>query len=139
MSDEKSNAEQPTLDDAGRTTAAPDGGWQMPEPKFQQTSGYLPQGFEKQFGTAAAPAPSSPEPAAEAAPADVEEQPDLSEILTSEPPPMAAPAPVKKERSAALRVTLVVLGLIGMIVFIGAFLAVVYFLFFAPRANGSNF
>ena len=25
------------------------GGWQMPDPVFRQTSGYLPQGFEKRF------------------------------------------------------------------------------------------
>ncbi len=28
------------------------GGWQMPAPVFRQTSGYLPEGFEKQFGIA---------------------------------------------------------------------------------------
>lgn len=134
MSDEKSNAEA-TLDN-DRTTAAPNGGWQMPEPKFQQTSGYLPQGYEKQFGAAAAPA-SAPE--AEPVPADVEAQPDLSEILPPDSLPMAAPAVEKKERSAAVRVVLVILGVIGMVVFIGVFLAVVYFLFLAPRANGSNF
>ena len=32
--------------------ARPSGDWQMPTPIFRQTSGYLPEGFEKHYGTA---------------------------------------------------------------------------------------
>jgi hypothetical protein len=126
----------------------PPGGWQMPEPVFQQTSGYLPEGYIDQLGLggesgssaatakAMAAAPSI-EPTA-APKIDVEPQPDLTEQL-AEPPVIATPPVVVKQRSAGARIALIVLGLGGMVLFIAAFLAVVYFLFLAPAEGGSQF
>ena len=119
------------------------GGWRMPEPKFQQTSGYLPQGYlgkvglddGKAAGDGAAPASTAEIPAP--ASVDVEPQPDLSEQI-AEPPPIApAQAASAKQRSTAARVVLVLLGVAGMIVFIAAFLAAVWYLFLRPADGGS--
>ena len=124
--------------------APPPGGWQMPTPVFRKTSGYLPQGYEKQFPsgeTPAAPAAEADavaEPAVPVAAADVEPQPDLSEQLNVEPP-AAVPQPAVKQRSAGVRIALIVLGLLVMILFIGVFLTAIYFLFLAERINGSQF
>jgi len=138
------------LPDPEAVTAAPDrsdavpppgGGWQMPQPKFQQTSGYLPQGYLDQIGVAgaapsgaAAVAPAMAPPAAAA----VEAQPDLSEQLTPPPQPTAS-APVAKERSAGTRAALIIVGLIGMVAFLVLFLGVIYYLFLAPPGAGTQF
>lgn len=51
MNEENKQSKQPNSDpadnaDGSSTSAQPvKKGWQMPEPKFQQTSGYLPQGY----------------------------------------------------------------------------------------------
>lgn len=120
----------------------PDSGWQMPEPKFQQSSGYLPQGYLDQVNVggggpavAVAAAP-SPEPVVQP---DVEPQPDLSEQLDTEPMAAAVPATPVKERSTGARVAMVVFGILGMIAFIAVFLGVVYYLFLAPGGEGSPF
>ena len=133
--------------------------WQMPEPVFRQTSGYLPQGFEKRYpartenNTAPAPPPApdpfaqtfvgtpgmSPEsfsrPAPEPAAGEIEEQPEVIE----EPVPEAAEEPVspKKERSRAARIFLAVLMVLAAIAFVIVFLGVVYFLFLKPE-DGFN-
>lgn len=121
-------------------------GWQMPEPKFQQSSGYLPQGYIDQLGIgepglAAVAAPAvdeAPQEAEEVAPAlEVEPQPDISEL---EIEPVVAAAPVAaKPRGSGSRVVMLLLGLIGMVLFLAAFLALVYFLFLAPADGGSQF
>ena len=119
------------------------GGWRMPEPKFQQTSGYLPQGYPGKVGldgtavTATASPITSPVLAVPAAPdVEVEPQPDIAEQLQAGP---AATPTAVKERSTGVRVALVVLGVLGMIVFIAVFLAVVYYLFINPQNGGSTF
>ena len=121
------------------------GGWQMPEPKFQQTSGYLPQGFVEKTGmdggTPGNEASPAAMPAGEAAPvpADVEPQPEIAEQLEAGPT-VAPPSPrAVNERSTAARVTMIVLGLLGMILFIAVFLGVVYYLFISPQDGGSTF
>ena len=129
---------------ANSAVPSPNRGWQMPEPKFQQSSGYLPQGYLEKAGfevppqvasgAAAAPAMAAPSAAAP----DVEPQPDLSEQL-AEPEVASAPKPVVQERSAGSRIVMIVLGLLAMAAFIAVFLAVVYYLFLAPQAGGSNF
>ena len=45
---------------------SPGQGWQMPEPKFQQSSGYLPQGYldKVAFSPSAIASPAAPAPAA---------------------------------------------------------------------------
>lgn len=120
------------------------GGWQMPEPKFQQTSGYLPQGYLEKAsldgrseGDVVPPA----EPAGDLPPsaADIEPQPEISEQLEAGPTVVPPPAAAVKERSTAARVVMIVLGLLGMILFIAVFLGVVYYLFISPRDGGSTF
>lgn len=122
----------------------PAGAWQMPEPVYRNSSGYLPQGFEKQFpqpaaaepGTSPAAAPSAaPQAAAAAAPAaDVEPQPDLIEILAAEPP--VAPVIARPGRSP-LSIVLIIIGLIVMAAVVLGFLVVVYYLFLAAPAETS--
>ena len=122
----------------------PAGGWQMPEPKFQQTSGYLPQGYIDNVafaGNAPSPAGAAVAPAmvpAFSPEADVKPQPDLAEQLAEHSPAAAMPSPVK-QRSSGARVVMIVLGLIGMIAFLAVFLGVIYYLFLAPRDAGSGF
>jgi len=140
MNDDRSDGVPP---DSEAETVQPNkalGGWEMPEPKFQQTSGYLPQGYLEKVGldggaaTAAAPALSPPEPPG----IEVEPQPDLSEQI-AEPPAGMPPAAPAKQKSTAGRVMLVLLGLAGMVVFIAAFLAVVWYFFLRPAESGSPF
>jgi hypothetical protein len=117
----------------------------MPEPKFQQSSGYLPQGYLDKVAFEAPP-PSDVSPAAAgpaAAPAaasepDVEPQPDLTEQLAEPPAPVVA-KPVVKERSAGARIAMILLGLLAMVAFIAVFLGVIYYLFLAPQSGGSTF
>ena len=122
----------------------PSSGWQMPEPKFQQTSGYLPQGYlDKVAFDANPPAQVSPAAASAAAPAPspepaVEAQPDLSEQLAAPPTPVVA-KPQVKERSTGARVALIILGLLAMVGFIAVFLGVVYYLFLSPQNGGTTF
>jgi hypothetical protein len=138
----------------------PAGGWAMPEPKFQQSSGYLPQGgYIDQINASMTPpveseitvppadlpvvafAPSEPaaEPVQEpGVDADVEPQPDLNEQLDTEPV-VFTPAPVVKEGGSGRSVVMMVLGLTAMVLFIVAFLALIYFLFIAPSGGESQF
>ena len=130
---------------ANSAVPSPGAGWQMPEPKFQQSSGYLPQGYLDKVAFEAPP-PNDVSPAA-AAPAlapevaagpDIGPQPDLNEQL--EPPP--APVvnkPVVKERSAGARIALIVLGLLAMVAFIAVFLGVVYYFFLMPQGGQTTF
>jgi hypothetical protein len=143
----------------------PAGGWAMPEPTFQQSSGYLPQGgYIDQINASMTPLTSvegdvepAPEPPAEvraeafapsltpvdadpdqALGADVEPQPDLNEQL-EEAPAAFIPTPVAKDNGSGRSVVMVVLGLVAMVLFIVAFLAVIYFLFIAPSGGESQF
>lgn len=131
------------------------GKWQMPKPKFQQTSGYLPQGYLKDVDLAAvAKAPSGSEDTtqeqepyiasaaatdgAAAAPPAIEPQPDLADQLIPEEPAAGlagSPAPAKKGSGGVM----IVLGLIGILLFVAVFLAAVYFLFLANPSGGSIF
>lgn len=116
---------------------SPPGQWIMPKPVFRQSSGRLPQGFEKQFGqlngldggqstagTAAAVALAVEPPPTQLA--DVAPQPDVAEEVIYAGP---EPAPPEKTRSRAMRITLIVLGVLAIVSFVAIFLAVVYFLF----------
>ena len=103
--------------------------WTMPEPVFRQTSGYLPQGFEKRFpGTSteeATPAGDAPESQVPEA-SDIRPQPDISEEFAR--PPIAADS-VEVKRPA-VRVTFIVLAVIVMLAFAAIFLTAIYLLFF---------
>jgi hypothetical protein len=90
--------------------------WQMPEPVFRQTSGKLPQGFEKNYGTAVASAP-------EATSENDSPAADASDAYT--PNSYVEPRP----KSSAIKLVLVLLGLGAMIAFIVVFLTVLYFFF----------
>lgn len=141
-----SEADTTPPDPASSAVPSPDQGWQMPEPKFQKSSGYLPQGYLEKLnigappqgevsGAAAAPAM---EPQAEISASDVEPQPDLSDQLDDQPAAISA-KPAPKERSSGSRVFLIVLGLLAMAAFLAGFLALVYYLFIAPENGGSTF
>ena len=70
------------------TAAQPQlGKWEMPKPVFRQTSGQLPENFEKRYGRSDDPA-ATPAPEMESGPElppVVEEQPELAEVLIPEP------------------------------------------------------
>ena len=146
------DAQKPDVSDADTTppnpahgaVPSPGQGWQMPEPKFQQTSGYLPQGYlEKVAFDAKPPAQVSPAAAAPAvAPAPqepaVEAQPDLTEQLAEPPAPVVAASTVK-EKSKGARIAMILLGLLGMVAFLVVFLGVIYYLFLSQRTGGSTF
>ena len=130
---------------ANSAVPSPNQGWQMPEPKFQQTSGYLPQGYLEKAAFETPPptdvSPNSAGPAAVPAVAsgpDIEPQPDLTEQLAPPPPPVIA-KPVVKERSAGARIAMIVLGLLAMVAFIAVFLGVIYYLFLAPQGGETTF
>lgn len=140
MNDDRSGGVPP---DSEAETVQPNkvpGGWEMPEPKFQQSSGYLPQGYLGKLGleggaaTAPAPAVNEPEPPG----VEVEPQPDLSEQI-AEPPAAVPPSGPAEQKGTAGRVMLVLLGLAGMVVFIAAFLAVVWYFFLRPADGGNPF
>jgi hypothetical protein len=148
MNDDRSGG---TADPSEAETVQPNkelGGWEMPAPTFQQTSGYLPQGYLGKVGldgdsAVAQAAPTSPttSPNAEAptGPVNVEAQPDLSEQIAEPPPEAAAKAAPGSQRSNTARVVLILFGVAGMIVFIAAFLAAVWYLFLRPADGGSPF
>jgi hypothetical protein len=141
--------EHTTAPDQPQPQAPPAKKWEMPKPVFQQTSGYLPQGFIKDIQAAsdldgaaasdgAAPAAASPGISAPAvAAAAVEPQPDLSEQLIPEEPANEAPAAAPKK--AGITAPMVLLGLLAVIAFIAVFLAVIYFLFLKAPGGTNNF
>lgn len=119
-------------------------GWQMPKPVFQQSSGYLPQGYIEQFGSeiprSTEPSPAAPEQAPSEAPLTVENiepQPDITEQL--EPPAPTSDVRTQPKKSGSGKVVLLVLGILAMIAFLFGFLALVYFLFLAPSGSSSGF
>jgi hypothetical protein len=131
--------------------------WRMPEPVFRQSSGYLPKGFEKRFGSdangaeavataeVAAPAntgaeegsaPAEPPPAA-AAVTDIQPQPDLTEEFPAEN--AFEPAPATPQRSRGMRIFLGLLGIAAMIIFAVAFVSLIVYLFFYYPSNSQPF
>jgi hypothetical protein len=144
VSDEKTNIPDPSEADTVRPEKTTGDGWKMPEPVFRQTSGYLPQGFEKRFAPAAAGSPPASEEAdagsvarAAAAPA-VEPQPDILEELPPPDEPEQSKIP-QKSKGGVGRILLILFGLLVVFVFILLFLAVVYYFYLAPAADSGNF
>lgn len=128
-----------------QTSTAPAAGWSMPAPKFQRTSGYLPQGYLKRAENvetpvtpAAKPNPSDPgelnghadgSPAANEHTA-IEPQPDLVEILDDEGSVELPEVADTADRGRTARGPwLILLFLAGGLAFAGVFLAAVYYLF----------
>ena len=147
MNDDRSGAAAPASEADTIQPNAPEnkGGWQMPEPKFRQTSGYLPQGYLEKAGMDGGSAGDETAPAAGPAGVEpnfnggVEPQPEISEQLETGPTVAPPAAPAVNERSTGVRVAMIVLGLLGMILFIAVFLGVVYYLFISPQDGGSTF
>ena len=179
MSDEEKNAgeggtataaasvpsEQPSLDEHTTEPNAPQpekpapqaatAKWQMPKPKFQQTSGYLPQGYlnkVKQRGIGTQPeteAPTADQPAFVPSPATgdgdpvaaaipaVEPQPDLADQLIPEEP--VDGTEVRAAARKGSRIPVFVFWLVGAVLFIVVLLFVVFFLILAKPAVGNNF
>lgn len=130
---------------ANSAVPSPNQGWQMPEPTFQQSSGYLPQGyldkvvFEAPPPTDVSPAAAGPAAAPAVAPGpEIEPQPDLTEQLAEPPAPVVA-NPAVKQRSAGARIAMILLGLLAMVAFIAVFLGVIYYLFLAPQGGETTF
>ncbi len=131
--------------------------WQMPKPKFQQSSGYLPQGYLKDINMASdgdSTADGTPddeseqltaeritgierEPAAAQSAPAIEPQPDLVDQLVPEEPIGVNQTTVPQKSSS--RLPFVLLGLVGILVFLVLFLAAVYYFFLAKPAGGNNF
>lgn len=123
----------------------PMGKWQMPKPKFQQTSGYLPQGYLKDVEAAAAAAkpgsedttqeqaafvPQARETGTPAVVPDIEPQPDLADQLIPDESIEQTTAQTRAEKGGS-SLPMMILGLIAILIFAAAFLAAVYFLFLA--------
>ena len=130
----------------------PADGWEMPTPVFRQSSGgTLPRrlGLDPDSRSAAAAAPAEHPPTAPAATeqavnvsaaaktaAAVAEQPDLSADFSL---PEDVSPPVEKRKTGAAKMVLIVLGLAGILLLVGIFLAVIYFLFFSRIAEPQTF
>lgn len=148
MSDEPLNQPQPVPDEEMNTTppnppqSGATGAWSMPEPVFKQTSGYLPQGYEKNFPQVepepVATADDSIEPAMVAAFAeeDIEPQPDITEA--PDLPVAVAGTPQPPKNGGAMKVIFTLFGLLVALAIIIVFIAVIYSFFLMP-SNGSTF
>ena len=176
-------------------------GWQMPEPKFQQTSGYLPQGYINEIneaggfspkpgiksvapktgktqppdqlpedfddvpappgvqsveaeadlpdltmynvGTPTVPAasaePEMPEPMPVEATADVEPQPDITEVLEAGSSGIQASTPAPVKSGGILKTILLVLFFFGLGILALVVIAIAYYLFLAESTVNRNF
>lgn len=102
------------------------GKWQMPDPVFRKSSGYLPQGFEKRYENLSGPAPETPDIAAGVG-ASVQPQPGISEEFSFE-----AAAVEPSQVKPLIRPAFIIAAVLAMLLFAAAFLALIYFLFFFP-------
>ncbi|MBX3288878.1 MAG: hypothetical protein KF855_05975 [Acidobacteria bacterium] len=116
------------------------GKWEMPKPVFRQTSGQLPENFEKRYGRVdeAAPEP-TPSMDAVSEPPVVEEQPELAEVLIPEPEVTAEAKPAEEKKSGSAGMLFTLFGFVVILTFLAVFLAVIYFLFLKPQSSGSLF
>lgn len=115
---------------AGAQDASDRQNWQMPAPVFRKTSGYLPQGYVKDFEKSDA----AESPPSASLMATVEEQPDIAEVIL--PENFETVKSFEDERVARKSVPplMVILGFIGILVFAIVFVLVVYFLFLRNSA-----
>ncbi|HMQ04795.1 MAG TPA: hypothetical protein PKD26_12825 [Pyrinomonadaceae bacterium] len=153
--DEHTTAPNATTEGDVSDRVADPGKWQMPKPKFQQTSGYLPQGYLKDMQAAAEAAKASPgsedttrehampqqeldaDPIGASTPL-IEPQPDLSEQLIEEEP-LEAAVIVPPETKRGAGALFLGFGVLAIVAFLAIFLALVYFLFLAPPSSNTNF
>ena len=130
----------------------PSDGWEMPTPVFRQSSGgTLPRRLGLGPDSSPTAAPAQVEQTTPAAPADnvanpaptapaaaaVAEQPDLSADFSL--PQDVVPPAAGKGKSGAAKILLLVLGLAGILLVVGIFLAVIYFLFFSRISESQTF
>ena len=130
----------------------PTDGWEMPTPVFRQSSGgTLPRRLGLGPDSSPTAAPAQGEQTTPAAPAEaavnsvpkapagaaVAEQPDLSADFSL--PEDAVPPMAEKRKSGAAKILLLVLGLVGILLVVGIFLAVIYFLFFSRMTESQTF
>lgn len=161
MNDPRNSSEEPiTNPDIDLTPQMPEssavkqpGKWEMPEPVFQQTSGYLPQGYIESvreqtaqtneqpanFEVTMVGAPPPAMPAAAPPPVvEIEPQPNISEQFTVENEALPN-LPEPRKSSGVGKLILIVLTITAM-AFLGiVFLAVIYYLFFAPAGESNIF
>lgn len=139
LNDQSEQPEEPaapvTADSVDVEAEKPPAQWKMPDPVFRQSSGILPQGFEKRYpastepvthaagAPAAAPAavPTSPVPDA----ADIQPQPELEDTVE----PAAPPENAVKAKNPVTGMIFGVVGVFIMAVLAIVFLGVVYCLF----------
>ncbi|MGD9562208.1 MAG: hypothetical protein AB7F88_08300 [Pyrinomonadaceae bacterium] len=145
------------------TPTSPDapvpGKWQMPKPKFQQTSGYLPKGYLENLNNDPGSSPEdaagsedttkehvaivSPSPArsadAEIAAAAVEPQPEMADQLIPEEPSAENQSAQAQKHSGSSGFFKLALGVIAIVVFLLAFLFAVYYFFLSTPSGGFNF
>jgi hypothetical protein len=116
--------------------------WQMPKPKFQQTSGYLPQGYLKDLEPPAAepgteekapeqvPLPAGPSPASDGAPAlAIGPQPDILDQLP--PPAFEAEEPAEPDAESN-GIFPVVMMVIAILLFAAVFITAVWYFYLSP-------
>lgn len=117
----------------------PQGVWQMPSPVFRQTSGRLPQGFEKVSKPANAVPPETPSPVAAPAAsppvADIAPQPYVSEDLGGIAVEMPRPAARRSPQGA--KILLILLAIVGALIVAVIFAAVVFYFVLASRPESS--
>ncbi|MGQ0540702.1 MAG: hypothetical protein ACT4O9_02480 [Blastocatellia bacterium] len=164
MNDPRNSSEEPiTNPDIDLTPQMPEppavkppGEWVMPEPVFQQTSGYLPQGYIESLREQTAQTNDSPPnfevtmvgapppamPVVDVAPpspvVEIEPQPDISEQFTVETEALPT-LPEPKKSGSAGKIILVALAITAL-AFLGiVFLALIYYLFFAAAGESNIF
>lgn len=139
----------PEAPEADAPKGAAGGAWSMPEPVFKKTSGYLPQGFEKQFTPAAPqgnedttaehPKPEiiAPPPASEPAElAAVEPQPDVLEEGLLEPADFSEPPSPTQKKGVVGRILMILLALIIIGLMAAVLVAAIWFVLW-PRPDAT--
>lgn len=124
--------------------SAAGGAWSMPEPVFKKTSGYLPQGFNKEFTpaprkgnedtTVEQPKPDISQPQAAEHVPDVEPQPDVIEDGSLESA-ISSPPPRPQKKGIVGRILMILLALIIVVLMAAVVVGVIWFVW--PRPEGT--
>ena len=114
------------------------GVWQMPSPVYRQTSGRLPQGFDKAAKPAAAPEadpPVAPAAAAASTVADIAPQPYVSEDLGAIA--IDLPRPAERRSPQAAKILLILLAIVGVVIVAAVFALVIFYFVLASKPESS--
>lgn len=111
-------------------------GWQMPEPVFRKTSGYLPQGYESKYsqGEVKPGVEDGVSPASMPRPeglADIQPQPEIHDTDEMKLPVASQPVAAAPKKSGGSKVILILLALMIAVALVGAVLAAAYFLYYS--------